>query len=413
MVSTIVQTGIVADDTYVARHPWAASPAIRLVGILAIALLLRPSVAGVGPIIDDIQDGLGLPGAAISLLTAVPVLCFGFGSVLGPAFARWFGVDVSLTVALGLLAVALLVRVSGWPGGPGLLFAGTTLSGLSIAVMNVLLPRLVKQDFPSRAGLVTGLYTSMLGLAAAVSALVAVPLKSWTGQGWRGSLFVWGLVGVVAFVIWSPQLLNAHREAAPVDSPDQPRISLLRNKVAIALTGFMGLQSLGFYVCLAWLPSLLRDSGYSETAAGAYLSILTGLGVPLSIIVPLLAVRAPDQRFYAVGTTALVFAGFLGLLLAPNTGTLIWVILLGIGTASTFPLTLLMIVLRASTPQIAGQLSAMAQGFGYLICAIGPFTVGVLHDAFDSWRPALVLLLVLVGLQAAVGWVAGRAEIAA
>jgi MFS transporter, CP family, cyanate transporter len=385
------------------------SAALRIAGVLALALMLRPSIAGVGPIIDDIQDGLGLPSAAVSLLTALPVLCFGFGSLLGPALARRIGVEWSLGVVLGLLAVALLIRVL---DGPGLLFGGTVLAGGAVAVMNVLLPRLVKQDFAEHAGLITGLYTAVLGAGAAIAALLAVPLESWTGHGWRGSLFGWGVVGVIATAVWLPQLRGVRAVAASVEI-DPPAGGLLRNVSAWALTAFMGLQSLSFYVCLAWLPSLLRDAGYSHTASGAYLSLLTALGIPCSLLVPVLARDRQDQRLYAVAATVLVWAGFLGLLLAPGTGTYIWVILLGIGTGSTFPLTLLMLVLRTSTPAIAGQLSAMVQGIGYLICAIGPFAVGELHDAFNSWRPSMIFMLVLVGLQAVSGLIAGRPGVAA
>jgi CP family cyanate transporter-like MFS transporter len=389
---------------------WVTRPvALRIAGVLALALMLRPSIAGIGPIIDDIQGGLGLPSAAISALTALPVLCFGFGSLIGPALARRIGVEWSLGVVLGLLAVALLIRVL---DGPGLLFGATVLAGGAVAVMNVLLPRLVKQDFAEHAGLITGLYTAVLGAGAAIAALIAVPLESWTGQGWRGSLFAWGVVGVIATAVWLPQLRGVRPIAASVEI-DPPAGGLLRNVAAWALTAFMGLQSLSFYVCLAWLPSLLRDAGYSHTASGAYLSLLTALGIPCSLLVPVLARDRQDQRLYAVATSALVWAGFLGLLLAPGTATYIWVILLGIGTGSTFPLTLLMLVLRTSTPAIAGQLSAMVQGIGYLICAIGPFAVGELHDAFNSWRPSMIFMLVLVGLQAVSGLIAGRPGVAA
>ncbi len=407
---TLVQTGRVPDgEQFVPPTAGPRSSALRISGVVAIALMLRAPIAGIGPIIDDIQSGLGLAPAAVSLLTALPVLCFGFGSLAGPALARRFGVDVSLQLVVGLLAAGLIVRVL---AGPVLLYAGTILSGGAIAVTNVLLPRLVKQDFADRAGLVTGLYTAAIGVSSAVAALIAVPLETWTGHGWRGSLQVWGFATVLAFAVWSSQL--RHRDRRPSVVTDTiPARTLLRNRRALALSGFMGLQSLSFYVCLAWVPSLLRDAGYSHGAAGAYLSLLTSLGIPMAIIVPALAGRRTDQRVWAVGLTTLVGLGFLGLLIAPASGTYVWVALLGIGTGATFPLALLMMVLRASTPIIAGQLSAMSQSIGYFICAIGPFAVGVLHDAFDSWRPPLTLMLVLVCAQAISGVYAGRTGLAA
>jgi CP family cyanate transporter-like MFS transporter len=252
----------------------------------------------------------------------------------------------------------------------------------------------------------------MLGAFGALAALIAVPSESWTGHGWRGALLVWGVVGVVVLVIWLPQIVRPRADPSAVVTP-HPALDLLRNRRAQALTAFMGLQSLGYYVCLAWLPSLLSDAGYSHEAAGAYLSLLTAFGIPMSLLIPSLAARRPDQRLFAIAFSLLTLFGFLGLLLAPGTATVVWVVLLGLGTGTTFPLTLLMIVLRASTPAIAGQLSAMAQGLGYLICAVGPFLVGVLHDATNSWRPPLVVMLVLIALQVVSGSYAGRSGLAA
>jgi MFS transporter, CP family, cyanate transporter len=394
-------------------QPWYASTALRVAGVLAIGIMLRPSIAGIGPVIDDIQAGLHLPSTAVSLLTALPVLCFALGSFLAPAIARRLGINITLALVLAALAAALIARVT---DGAGLLFAGTIVSGAAIAVANVLLPRIVKQDFPHHAGLMTGLYTASLGVSSSIAALIAVPLERWTGHGWQGSLLLWGLVGVVVFFVWLPQV--ATRRPPPALDPDVPAAitparDLLRNPRAWALTSFMGLQSLSFYVCLAWLPAILTHSGYSDTAAGAYLSLLTAMGIPMALLVPSLAARYADQRLFAVGFSAIVWLGFLGLLLAPGTATVVWVILLGIGTGSTFPLTLLMMVLRASTPLVAGQLSAMSQGIGYLICAGGPFAVGVVHDATNSWRPSLILMLVLVAIQGLSGLLAGRAGLAA
>jgi CP family cyanate transporter-like MFS transporter len=398
-----------AEPTPSRARRWLGSTWLRVAGVLAVAVILRPSIAGVGPIIDDIQTGLSLPGPAISLLTTLPVLCFGAGAFLGPTLARRLGVDVGLALVLLLLTVALIVRVS---GGPVLLFTGTVVAGGAIALANVLLPRIVKQDFARHAGLMTGLYTATLSVAAGLASLIAVPLERWTGHGWRGSLLVWGFVAAVAFVIWLPQLSNRHvvdlTPIAPV-----PARELLRNRRALALTAFMGLQSLSYYACLTWLPSLLKDNGYSATAAGAFLSLVTALGIPAALAIPSLAARAAGQSRFAVGCAALVWFGFLGLLLAPSTATVLWVILLGLGTGASFPLALLLMVLRSSSPAIAGQLSSMSQGLGYLIAACGPFLVGILHDETGSWHPPLVLLLGLVICQGISGGIAGRPGIAA
>lgn len=387
----------------------ASSLALRVAGVVAVASVLRPPIAGVGPVLAEIRADLGLSATTVSVVTALPVLCFGAGAFAGPAVARRLGVDRAIAAVLLALAAGLVVRVA---GGPALLIAGTVVAGGAIAVANVLLPAVVKQDFPSRVGIVTGVYTATLSGVAALAALLAVPLADWTGQGWRGSLLVWGGVTVAALLVWLPQLPRRRTAAEPAAAP-APARQLLRNHRALALTAYMGLQSACFYSMLTWLPSLLTDNGWSPVAAGALTSLMTVIGIPAGLVVPPLAARAADQRLLTLGVSAVIGAGFLGLLVAPQAATLLWVLLLGVGLGASFPIALLLVVLRASTTAVTGQLSAMSQGFGYLFAAAGPFVVGAVREATGSWGPALGVLLAVVVAQAGAGWVAGRAGHAA
>lgn len=395
--------------TTAATSRLARGALLRVVGVVAVAAVLRPPIAGVGPVIGPLRDDLALSATAVSALTALPVLCFGAGAFAGPALARRLGTDRALAAVLLLLTVGLGVRVL---GGPGLLVAGTVAAGIAIAVANVLLPAVVKQDFPGRVGAMTGVYTATLTGAAALGALLAVPLAEWTGLGWRGSLGAWTAVAAAAVLLWAPQLVRGDGPHSAPATP-QPARRLLRNGRAWAVTAFMGLQSFAFYSFLTWLPSLLVDTGYSPAAAGALLSLGTVVGIPTALVVPARAARLPDQRGIALATSALIASGFLGLLLAPGTATVVWVVLLGLGLGAAFPLALLLVVLRSSTPAATGQLSAMAQGVGYLFAATGPFLVGAVHEVAGTWGPALLLLLAAVALQAVAGWVAGRAGHAA
>lgn len=381
--------------------------ALRVLGVVAVASVLRPPIASVGPVLADIQADLGLSASTVSLLTALPVLCFGAGAFAGPWVARRLGMDGALATVLALLALAALLRVT---GGAGVLVAGTLVAGCAIAVANVLLPAVVKADFPRRVGIMTGVYTGTLSGAAALAALASVPVAQWSGLGWRAALGLWGVVAVLAFVLWLPQVLRRGAgDRARVSAP-HPARRLLTNSTALAVTIFMGLQSLGFYAVLTWLPSLLRDHGYSAGDAGALLSLVAFLGIPVGLVVPAFAARLRDQRIVTAVVTLVTSAGFLGLLLSPTAGTVVWVVLLGLGLGSSFPLALLLVVLRASSPAAAGQLSAMAQGIGYLLAAAGPFLVGAVHEATAGWRVPLLLLVVVTATQAATGWVAGRAR---
>jgi CP family cyanate transporter-like MFS transporter len=121
---------------------------------------------------------------------------------------------------------------------------------------------------------------------------------------------------------------------------------LLREPLAWAVTLFFALQSGGFYATLAWLPSIFRSHGASESHAGLLLSLTMAVGVITALIVPGLAGRSRDQRPLVVGACALTAAGLLGILLAPMSAPYLWTVLLGLGQNAGFPLALMLIVMR-------------------------------------------------------------------
>jgi CP family cyanate transporter-like MFS transporter len=188
---------------------------------------------------------------------------------------------------------------------------------------------------------------------------------------------------------------------------------LLREPIAWHVTVYFGMQALSFYAVLAWLPTLFRDAGYSASGAGWLVSLSAFLQCPVALVVPVLATRARDQRLLVLGAGLAAGAGLLGILLAPTTVPLLWILLLGIGQGAAFPLGLTLVVLRTEDAAVTARLSAMAQSGGYLLAALGPFLVGTLHDLTDSWSPSLLLLLVLLVPQLLSGWQAGRARLAA
>lgn len=381
--------------------------ALTFFAVIAMASVLRPSVVVIGPILPSIQRDLGLGSTSAALLTTLPVVFFGIGAFAGPGLASRIGVDRGLSAALVFMIAGSAVRIV---GGSALLFIGTAAVGAGIAVGNVLLPALVRRDFARHIGSVTGIYTSTLALSSAIAAATAVPLAGSGRGGWRVPLAVWCVAAAVALLLWAPHQWMQRRR--PVESTKPPKTrGLLRNPAVLSLTAFMGLQSINFYSMVTWMPSLLQGSGISPTTAGTLLSVATVLGIPAALAVPPLAARMHHQRIIAVGTTVLTAAGWAGLLVAPSTLTVVWVVLLGAGTGATFPTALLLIGLRSSDPAVTPGLSATVQGFGYLIAAGGPLLVGVLHGASGNWTVPLLLLLGLNVLQGCAAWSAGRSEL--
>ena len=346
---------------------------------MAIALTaanLRPALASVGPVLDDLGADLDLAPAGAALLTTLPVLCLGILAPAAPRLARHLGLERTLAVTLVVLLAGLLLRVA---AGSGTLFTGTVAAAGAIAVANVLAPALVKRAFPRRTGTMMGIYTMCLTGSAAVAAGATVPLGELLGAGWRGALAVWAVPAVLALLVWVPLLRAGARPVGAASAA--PATGLLCDPLAWQVTLRFGLQSLSFYAVLAWLPSIYRDAGYPAATAGLLLSLSTVVQAPVSLGIPSLASRMRDQRALVVGADLLIAAGFLGILLAPTAAPYLWVVVLGVGHGAAFALALLFTVLRTRTSAETAQLSAMAQTVGYAIAAGGPLLVGWLRAA--------------------------------
>ena len=392
-----------AEPRPVARR--AVRPGLALVALVLLGLGLRGPVSSVGPLLDELRDAQGLSAAGVALLPTLPVLCFGLLAPAAPALAHRLGLHRAVLGGAAVLILGVAVRSAGVTG----LFVGTALVGSGIAIANVLLPAVIKADFADRLPLATALLTSSVAVSASAGAGAAQPLRVAAG-GPTASLAVWLVPVSVGLLAWG--LLACRRGPAPDPGPAVARrlLPLLRDRVALTVTLFFGLQSLTFYTMLAWLPSVLRDAGVPAAQAGVMLAVASFLGAPVAFLVPRSAARRASQRRWVVLVATPSAAGLLGLLIAPAAAPWLWAVLLGLGTGAAFPLALTIIVMRSGDAAQAARLSAVAQGAGYVLAAAGPVGVGLLRGAVGSWGPCLVLLLGLLAAQVAVGLQAARAR---
>jgi CP family cyanate transporter-like MFS transporter len=381
------------------------SSVLLAIGMVLLATNLRPAAAAVGPLIDRIKADTGLSATGAGALTTLPVLCFGALAPLAPALTRRLGERTTAALALVLLLIGTLVRLV---PGLGFLFLGTALAGAAIAVGNVLLPVLVRGNFPDRIGLLTSMYTTALVGFAALAAGVTVPVADAFGGGWRPGLAIWAVPVVVALVVWAPQLARRRPTRADPGAPVAGARALLRDRVAWAVTLFFAFQSAGFYTTLAWLPSAFHSHGLSTSYSGFLLSLALLVGLIPALTVPSLATRSHDQRLLVLLFVALIAAGWIGVILAPTSVPFVWVVLLGLGQNACFPLALTMIVLRGGTLTSTAGLSTLVQTVGYLLAALAPLAIGAVHDISGSWTPALIVLLALLVPQLVLGLEAAR-----
>jgi MFS transporter, CP family, cyanate transporter len=383
--------------------------ALLAAGIMLLAANLRAAITGLPPVFPELSAALHLSAASITVLAAVPVLCFAAFSALAAPLSRGFGEERVLLAALLVLAGGLLLRGAA-PGS--MLFPGTVLAGGAIALMNVLLPSLVKRRHPEHAGTLIGGYLLMMGAGTVVASLIAVPVfrAAGNGPGWpvRLTLGLWAVPALAAAAAWLPQV---RYRTTPGRAARRAVVSVHRHALAWQVAAFMGLQSLGYYAALSWLPTLLRDRGVSAAAAGGLLALMNLGNAVAALVAPMLAHRVRDQRLIITAAGLAMAAGLAGSLFAPAGSAVAWALLLGLGQGASLGLAIFFTMARAPDPVAAASLSGFVQSTGYLIAAAGPLAVGFLHTATGGWTVPVVGLLAVIALQLWAGLLAGRARV--
>lgn len=371
--------------------------------MILVGLNLRPALSSLAPLLPRIESQGELSVLMLSLLTTLPVLCLGLFAPFAPWLARRLGLERSLALGLIILSCGLALR--GMTSAP-ILFIGTLLSGAAIGVLGTLLPALVKRELAESADLMTGVYTMALCLGGALGAGLSIPLADLLGS-WSFSLMSWAGLALTALMAWWWIMPQPAPDAEFKASNGHARV-LLRNPLAWQVMLFMGSQSSLAYIVFGWLPTLLVKQGYSEGEAGWLMAASIMVQLISAIGAPWLARMSKDQRPAIMLVLSFTGIGLVMLLL--GSPALRWpgAMLLGLGQGGSFSLALTLIVLRSGNAKIAAELSALVQGGGYTLAALGPLFVGLMIDANISIQGITWLLLTVLTFAAAMAVLAGR-----
>lgn len=371
-------------------------------GVLLLSLNLRPAVTDVPSVLDEIGSRLGYSSVLLTVATTVPLVCF---AVFSPA-AGWIARRVGDERGLGIAIAAILAGQALRALAPAsAFFPGTVISAAGIALMNVLLSSLVKRRAPRRAAHLLGAYLAMLYLGAMLGSAASVPLYRADHRSLALPLGIWAVPAAVGLLVWIPQL---GRHTVP-DRSDRPvGIRLRRSSLAWQVTAFMGLQSLTFYGSLSILPDLYRSRGMDPSTAGLVNTMLSVGGVITAVSAPVLVARSNLSRTVLVASALASVAATVAPLFIPLGAALPAAFVLGLGQGVSIALALYYIMARAESPAVAGALSGMAQGFGYLIAVFGPLGAGLLHSSTGSWSASIAFLAALTALTLWFGLLAAR-----
>ncbi|MCG7386498.1 MFS transporter [Paenibacillus sp. ACRRY] len=377
---------------------------LLLTGIILIAATMRSPITAAGPIVDLIRADTGISHTMAGLLTSLPLLAFAAISPFAPQLAKRFGLEAALLTAIIIVTFGIALRFL--PSVPAL-FAGTAILGCGIALSNVLLPSLIKRDFPLRVGMVTGLYSVSMNIWGAIASGISVPAAGYTSMGWHASLGMWAVLSILALILWLPHVRNGRRGEVYVASRKTEKpVRLRSSSLAWYITLFMGLQSLIFYSTITWLPEILSTQGFNPSSAGLMLSMMQMVSVPVTFVIPILAGRMKDQRVLTAITCTCLILGYAFLLSGISSLVTVGVVLAGIGGGASFGLVTMFFVLRTSDARQAAGLSGMAQSFGYMLAAGGPLLFGLIHDWTHGWtiplllQVALAIVLLITGIMA-------------
>ncbi|WP_210438557.1 MFS transporter [Nocardioides xinjiangensis] len=386
-----------------ARPRGGAVPfAVLFAAVVLVSINLRPGASSIGPVLEEVRLGLGMSAGVAGAVTGLPGLVFGLVGAVSVAFARKVGMTAGVAVGLAVAALGLLLRVS-TDSVPA--FLVPTVVGLAgMAVGNVLVPAWIKAH--GHAVALMTVYGTGLVVGGTIGSLATAPATE-AGGSWRAGLGMWGVLAAVALPLWGWLALRERRsptEHRVVGAAPSGRVA--HSPTAVALTVLFGVQSMHAYVQFGWLPQVYRDAGISASHAGALQALLSSVGIAGALALPTVIERGRGLQVLALSFGVLLVLGYTGLLVAPATVPWLWALVLGYAGLA-FPFAIAMITARTRHPSVTAQLSGFVQSVGYALAAIGPFLVGVVHDATGGWTLVLALLaltgipLALAGMRVA------------
>lgn len=352
---------------------------------------MRAPIGMVSPLLEDIHRSLGVSSGLLGSITTIPLVCFALFSPFVPKIGKRLGNELFMLIAILALALGNYFRVFSFSG----LLLGTCLVGLSIAVLNVLMPVTIAEKFPQKIGAMTSVYTFSMTFFSSLASGGSVTLAH--KLGWQGALQSISLVAIMGAFFWLPAIKNMHKPK----TKKRDNSSVWKLRGAWFLSCFMGIQSLLFYTTLTWVPSILMSHGLSQEQAGQLLGLMQLASLPTSYFAPILAYRLKRLK------PLIFFMGFgfifaLTLLMIPSNNIyflLFVMIITGLTSNMAFSLAVSLFTLKTRTPEQTAEISGMAQAFGYLLAAIGPIGIGYFHQLTHSWSPPIMVLMAFIVLM--------------
>ncbi|WP_243075193.1 CynX/NimT family MFS transporter [Microbacterium sp. SS28] len=395
-------------------------PWIVVTGVLVAALSLRGPIVAPTPVLGEIEQDLGIGAAAAGLLTTAPVLMFALLTPLAALVIRRAGAELALLLSLSGVLLGTFVRAL---PGFGWMLAGMVVIGASVTIGNVVIPVIIRRDVPpARVGFVTAAYAATLNVGSLLTSLLTAPIASVIG--WQLALLVWSGITVAGIALWGVHVRRSRRagdewgdrysgRSAPAEPGARLDLdpatvtgplpvvgarsagaggSILTRPVTWLLVASFAGQTTIYYALSTWLPTIAADElGTDATTSGALASLYQGVGIFGALLIPVLTRFTPR----IVPATVICVSWLVlttGLLVAPELLWL-WVSIGALGHSGGFVVIFTALVAVARSDAEAAGMSALVQGGGYAVGALGAPFLGALHQLTGDWTLGLAVML--------------------
>ncbi|UUM26154.1 cyanate transporter [Acinetobacter colistiniresistens] len=367
-----------------------------IITVALVGLNLRPFMTSIGPVANQIRATTGLSLQGIALLTLVPMVLMGLIAFIGPAIQSTIGERRAILGALGMICLGCGLRFivpNGWA-----LIGTAAIIGFGVAVVQAAFPSLIKREFHAHLSPMMGLYSAMLMGGGALGALIA-PVVTNSSGNWKIGLAIFVLPALLALIFATyvlTQTVQQHKK--------MPSVMRLINKPRTwLLICCFGLINGGYSSIVAWLAPAFQAQGWAATASGNLMAVLTLSQAGAALLLPYLSRKQRDRRIWVGFTLILQLIGFSGLAFFADALPYLWAITVGAGLGGCFALLMIVVLDHLPDPTHAGQLSALMQGGGFLLAAIAPWWVAVLHGMTDTYRAGwiwhILMVVIVAGLM--------------
>ncbi|OLU33063.1 CynX/NimT family MFS transporter [Pseudomonas sp. PA27(2017)] len=374
------------------------SRALLLLALVAAAVNLRPGITSLAPLIERIAQELSLSRGFISLTTALPVLCMGLLAPLAPRLAVRFGLERTINLCLGAIALALALRVVGHSST--VLVGSAVLLGAAIAIAGPLLSGFIKRHFVGRMGQVLAWYSLSMAIGGAIGVVLTMPATQLFGDDWSYGLAIWSVPAMVAVFIWC---VLPQQRAEPLSREDASAGLPWREGRAWLISAYFALQAGLFYAVATWTVARYQEAGLSAMHSNTLFSLAMLMGLPSSFVLPMLVQRF-NRYLLMVACGSLTLVSLVMITFVPTFIPEFWALTLGFGMSGSFALSLLLPIYEAGSPLAVSRWTAMMLGSGYSVACLSPVLSGLARDISGTYQVPFMVLTGMAVVMVVLAW---------